>query len=86
MGQSIKFIDEAINSIEVIWEKGLVPERNSFKPDNLDWKQKIGKNSITSRYVRNDFKKEYKSSQQIELQRLNLPIKGTDKWVDTLLF
>ncbi len=42
--------------------------------------KKVGKTSITSRYVRNDFKEEYKSSQQIELQRKNLPIEGTDKW------
>ena len=42
--------------------------------------KKVGKTSITNRYVNNKFSEEYKSSQDVQFQRKNQPIEGTDKW------
>ncbi len=42
--------------------------------------KKVGKTSITNRFVNNKFNEEYKSSQEIQFQRKNLAIEGSDKW------
>ena len=42
--------------------------------------KKVGKTSITNRYIKNDFVEEYTSSQEIQYQKKNMTIEGTDKW------
>lgn len=42
--------------------------------------KKVGKTSITTRFVNNQFDEEYKSSQSVQFMRKDLTIDGTDKW------
>ena len=42
--------------------------------------KKVGKTSITNRYIKDDFQEEYKSSQELKFQRKNMMIEGTEKW------
>ena len=42
--------------------------------------KRVGKTSITNRYIKDSFQEEYKSSQVIEYQKKNMTIEGTDKW------
>ena len=63
----------------------MASQLNNEVPD-YTWKiilcgnKKVGKTSITNRYVKNTFAEEYKSSQQCEFMKKNLGIEGTDKW------
>ena len=42
--------------------------------------KRVGKTSITNRYIKDSFEEEYKSSQVIEYQKKNMTIEGTEKW------
>ena len=60
-------------------------ELNNEVPD-YTWKiilvgnKKVGKTSITNRFCKDTFVEEYVSSQEVQLNRKNLTIEGTDKW------
>ena len=61
-------------------------EQLSEEVPDYTWKiilvgnKKVGKTSITNRYVKDEFAEEYKSSQELKYLRKNMTIEGTDKW------